>query len=303
MAFSACYLIKDGDKPCPPTLSQATGSDPCASIPHIVQDHFAAYSPDGQTIAYRYASEIADVDTFGIYLVNADGSGTRLFHKGITAGFPTWSPDGQWIAFSDQAQIYKKHVSGDSLLRLTVVGRNFSPAWGPDGLWIAYDRSLADDSGPAGIWIMEHDGTNRQPVIGGGYPAWHPEGQGLVGVIGVNFSSVWKRFILFDRDGQKFGDLDAVPEGSNLYPKFSPDGNWIVFQSQPGIGSTDRDWSPKIWKMRTDGSQLSQLTSTGGLYPAWSPDSEWIIYTETRKTGRLWRMRPDGSGKQQLTFD
>lgn len=300
MWIAGCSLLKDKDEPCicPPSIAGASQALSCDCEPdlQLAFDSEAAWSPDGSTIAYMGTGNDS-LSSFGIHLVDSDGTNKRLFHAGV-AGAPAWSSDGHWIAFHEGAHIYKKHVTSDSLVQLTLEGRNFYPAWSPDGQFIAYDRSMADDTGPAGIWLMNQDGKNRRAVIGGAFPFWHPNGEKFIAVIGTSSTSIWKRFIQHNPfSGQPLMTLDAVVNNENLYPKYSPDGTRIVFQSQPSGKRVD------VWVMNADGSGRRQLTEEGAINPAWSPDGQWIVYTETQKTGRLWLMRPDGSGKHQRTFE
>jgi Tol biopolymer transport system component len=73
---------------------------------------FPAWSPDGKKIAFfsgaaarsDSASPSASADTAGesadLYVINADGSGLRrLANATVSKAFPTWSPDGEEIAF------------------------------------------------------------------------------------------------------------------------------------------------------------------------------------------------------------
>jgi hypothetical protein len=98
------------------------------------------------------------------------------------------------------------------------------------------------------------------------------------------------RTLVFDL----LGDIYAMPiEGSadgsrvtrlaagrqwDMQPRFSPDGQWIAFVSdRTGQGGKGGD---NIWVMRTDGSDLRQVTKeTFRLVtqPAWTPDSQFIV--------------------------
>lgn len=290
----------NGDKPngenppCPPFF-------PCP--PNFrVTDVEPAWSPDGKLIAYVHGD--AEPGRSGIYIIKPSGENKRLWYASAGVGSPSWSPDGEWIVFHDHAQIYKRKFNGDSLIQLTTEGRNFFPAWSPDpgggagGQWIAYDRSLADASGPGGVWIMKPHGTQKRFVFGGAFPAWHPNRQSLLAVIGTSPTSIWKRFVCYyPFQTVQPETLSAVVGNDNLYPNYSPDGTKIAFTSQPPNG-----W-PQIWVMSADGTNLTQLTTAQGYTCDWSPDGEWIVYTDSRAiNGRLWIMRKDGSEKHQLTF-
>jgi len=57
--------------------------------------------------------------------------------------------------------------------------------------------------------------------------------------------------------------------GNNTGPCFSPDGNRIAF-------SSSKDGDHEIYIMRTDGSEVTQLTYNA--YDDWQPS--WGIYTQ-----------------------
>lgn len=58
---------------------------------------------------------------------------------------PTWSPDGERIAFSaevdDVVQIFVSDRDGSNLVQLTAdASHSLDPTWSPDGAWIAFMR-------------------------------------------------------------------------------------------------------------------------------------------------------------------
>jgi Tol biopolymer transport system component len=63
-------------------------------------------------------------------------------------------------------------------------------------------------------------------------------------------------------------------------PDYSPDGQYIYFNSDRGGGSM------QIWRMRTDGSQPEQLTSDerNNWTPHVSPDGKWMVFLSYDKT-------------------
>ncbi len=100
-----------------------------------------AWSPDGRTIAFVASRP---EEAFGVYVVNADGSGRRNLSRSTAYDAePAWSPDGRSIAFRStrdgNAEIYVVNGDGSDLERLTRdPARDGSPAWSPDGWKIAF---------------------------------------------------------------------------------------------------------------------------------------------------------------------
>jgi tol-pal system beta propeller repeat protein TolB len=93
-------------------------------------DEFAFWSPDGARIVYVSYQGGADPHSIGdgnaeIFIVNANGSGkTNLTANDVWDGDPAWSPDGQWIAFTQRVggqhqghiQIIRPDGSGETRL-------------------------------------------------------------------------------------------------------------------------------------------------------------------------------------------
>jgi Tol biopolymer transport system component len=114
-------------------VAKADGSGIIRSIfaPSGAFVQYARFSPDGKKIAfnaYPVAGENSD-----IWLVNADGTGlTRLVGGRTEDTRPTWSPDGQTIAYTssrrDNREVWRVPVSGGHKTRITSGGAE-SPSW------------------------------------------------------------------------------------------------------------------------------------------------------------------------------
>ncbi len=111
------------------------------------------WSPDGTRIAFAYGPPNVVTDGIGVILtaggiavVNADGTDARFLTPLDTTRFepfdrrPTWSRDGQWIAFdrgqpdadpkNKESDIYVMRANGSRLAPLTNAdGPNLAPSW------------------------------------------------------------------------------------------------------------------------------------------------------------------------------
>ncbi|MFN7927591.1 MAG: hypothetical protein U0Y68_06540 [Blastocatellia bacterium] len=108
-----------------------------------------AISPDGKWIAYTlaYADMKENERHTEIWMVAADGGNARRFTTGKNDTTPTWSPDGQWLAFlstrgtgeATKPQIYVISPFGGEAEKLTEAKAGVSSfAWAPDSKRLAY---------------------------------------------------------------------------------------------------------------------------------------------------------------------
>jgi Tol biopolymer transport system component len=146
------------------------------------------WKPDGSLIGF-VTTEMSQ--TWQSYAVAAGGSPPAAL-PGIPAHATdlAWSPDGNWIAFSnyldpaDQVDdIFVIHPDGTGLANLTNTPNvdESGPAWSPDGTQIAYARR--DRAGIVGEWDiyrMRTDGGGKIRVTSDPAsefdPAWSPDG-------------------------------------------------------------------------------------------------------------------------------
>jgi Tol biopolymer transport system component len=85
--------------------------------------HAASWSPSGDRIAYSKCRSSCE-----LYIMNADGSGTRQVTHDGGASNAAWSPDGLWIAFSfPDAHVISPVGDGKRLL----IANAWRAAWRP----------------------------------------------------------------------------------------------------------------------------------------------------------------------------
>lgn len=228
-----------------------------------------AWSPDGLKIAFHRAS---DGPSFGIYLINADGTGEQRIADGQQ---PAWSPDGSQIAFTSSAGISVMNADGSGMTTLighdAVVGFGVhAPAWSPDGQQIAYAQ-LREEFSPVKIQIINVDGSSARQVRAGeggdfeDYPAWSPSS----GRIAFN-----TRDQAIETVAVSGGDTRPLVRSVAEVSKsaWSPDGMRLAYTANQLCGS-----SPAIHSMDIQGGP-AQVLVRQAREPAWSPDGARLVF-------------------------
>ncbi|MCL5423438.1 MAG: hypothetical protein M1461_13380 [Nitrospirae bacterium] len=143
------------------------------NIPGSSYSGLPAWSPDGSTIAYSRFNEPQEPNCANLYVIylmdssgNPIGSVTCQTEGPYVDTAPSWSPDGQEIAFTRRKafgqqsyQIHKVSIATKAITKLTdspdVGYDEFTPDWSPDG------NTMAISSGRDGdfdIWLVEPNG-------------------------------------------------------------------------------------------------------------------------------------------------
>jgi eukaryotic-like serine/threonine-protein kinase len=120
--------------------------------------------------------------------------------------------------------------------------------------------------------------------------AWTPDDKILYASTENGNFDIWT----IDADGGAKQPLTA-DAGQNFYPTASPDGRYVVFNSDRG-GVSD------IWRMDIDGGNLKRLTrSHDAWYPQYSRDGRSVVYLNGSSGQTVWKAPIDGAAPLQLT--
>jgi Tol biopolymer transport system component len=189
--------------------------------------------------------------------------------------------------FEGNTDIYRIAPDGKDIHRLTASnGIDSNPVWSPDGSKVAFQSNR---DGDFEIFIMNPDGSDEQQITNNDsddyQPTWSPDGQKLAfssGPVGGAANTEFSRLIyVIDLDG---GNLRQItPDAANIqdfYPRWSPDGEWIVFSSNRAVkGATDS----YLYLIRPNGDDLQRLgEGENDIQPSWSPDGRFIVFASER---------------------
>jgi len=249
--------------------------------------------------------------------IAVDGSDKRVIYEvreDIQA--PNWSPDGRWLVINSRGALLRILADGSANPEVISIG---------DVKGVNNDHVLSPDGKTIYFSAMGH--IYGVPFVGGqprrlsnDHP---PEQQFKYFLHGVSPDEKTLAYTGAEAEnGDPFARLDlyTIPAtggadtrltntpAADDGPEYSPDGNWIYFNSElnakiPGHA--------QCYRMRPDGTGIAQLTHDERVnwFPHISPDGKWIVYLSfppgtlkhpADKDVILRRMRPDGSEQADI---
>jgi len=221
-------------------------------------DHGGLFSPDGRYIAYgRTPGKVAALD---IFFMDANGSGeTPLVQHPADDNLFGWSPDGRWILF------------------------------------------LSDRAGTLDFWAIRV--ANGKPQ---GAPVRVKRSVGRVAPLGfAGDGSYYYAEVKVARDiysaridFRNAKVLEPVEkavtrfEGSNMNPRYSPDGKWLAFVSRRGsmVFPTNRANALCIQSLESGTERIFmdefvKLGVRSVMGPRWAPDSRSLVIASQQVEG------------------
>lgn len=193
-------------------------------------------------------------------------------------------------------------------VNIQVEGSLQNPAWSPDNDMLLFTR-FGDgyNEGPADLIVVELGSRNTRVLSSDGSAnvnlpgsCWNPYSEEIV------FSSSREPhdeiYTIDDQGGP--GDEVQITDRADMVayePSFSPDGQWVVFESHP----LDVEEHGIITKYRIDGTALYQdLTNPDEdcRQPNWSPTGDKILYQKfVDGLWDIWIMNDDGTNPNKVT--
>jgi len=305
--------------------ARADGSDIAPLVVSDAMDDAAVLSPDGRTLAfvstrngYRANIWLQDVNTGRLQQLTGTGEVKGREGKPDCYFRPSWSPDGQWLAFSsDRNTEWTGHHQGQgwehtqelSIYIIRADGSDFrkvaskpgyclgSPKWSPDGKRIVFYEMTVEATwgarrpnyvGQAFSQIVSVDIANGARIE-------HTSGTDLK--LQPQFISNSEIAYLI-----KYGPNEGLAYTSGRAPfkktfirspSWTADGKSVIYEKvafkpvrplfKP-LFSWDQDWEYRFID----------------VYPLMSKDG-WIAYTDKQLgNSSIWIMRPDGSQKRKV---
>jgi serine/threonine protein kinase len=229
--------------------------------------------------------------------------------------FPTFSPDGNEVAFAWTGgeygldfDLYRKQVGSEKAVRLTTThaSESLAPAWSPDGRYIAYLRVGTDYSG---LYLVPALGGPERKLSEVSHAVWKTT------FLSWSPDSKWLAF-----SGPDDSRSSATLPGTRIYllnaetlesrilpypsstcavalgPAFSPAGDQIASYCEEeayGVGA--------IYIQSAQGELVRKFQRLDGMFGGltWTTDGKFIVYS---LNSFLWRVAVMGGQPQKLQF-
>jgi Tol biopolymer transport system component/DNA-binding winged helix-turn-helix (wHTH) protein len=259
-------------------------------------EHSAAFSPDGQLVAFKRGKRGADA---GLYVAQVDGGRAllNLTREGDDC-CPAWSPDGRSIAFtrlgSEEPGLYLVPAVGG-------VGRRLRPqplgfdwarahlAWTRDGRGIVFTEPMPGGDGRLAVLstasVAARPLSAPPPGASDWGPALSPDGATLA-FVRSRPSGVSELHVMPTMGGEA---RRLAPNHSRVLtpPAWSEDGREILFDSGD-------DRRPAIWRtsLSDDEPRLAGIGAIA-LEPAVASAGRRLAFKSVSDTAGLRRISPD----------
>lgn len=231
-----------------------------------------------------------------VFVIDSDGENLRQVTRyDDLVESPTWSPDGQRIAFtswkSGVPRIYEVDLRGENERMLPPVrgdGDYVTPTYHPDGGTLAF--SVLGSDARSGVFTYDLERDCCLSYLSGGpwydlSPTYSPDGRWLA-FNTLRFGDHVPQVMMMPAEGGSAETLSPYEYGGGGFyaaPDWSPEGDLVAFH-----GRIDRRgrYHILVANLEDGGRVLRQLTSEGNNEaPSWAPDGRHLVFVGERGWG------------------
>ena len=274
-----------------------------------------AFSRDGQRLAWTREGKEEGRQVWTLTVGSSDGGAPREIYRNTTVPFdwPAWSPDGKWIvcyphalgptAFFAGPILVATDGSGVRDLGLGRTAELSSAVWLGAGHEILTARASPVlnlfEAAACTIERITPETSRHSPVLESPSRVWTIDvlSSGRL-VFDVNSNRVNLREVAAAGVAAP-GVWLTRGLGMNRQPRYSPDGEWILYSALRG-GNVD------VWSLQPRTGAVRRLTDSAAVDfdPAFTPDGKHLIFSSDRSGHfEIWMADADGSGARQVTHD
>jgi Tol biopolymer transport system component len=265
------------------------------------------WSPDGKQVVYEKVDYAPRPQNQLLY------SWDPNYEYRYTDVFPSFSGDGTLLVTNKDvdSSIVTMDANGENK-HVVYKAVAFAPSWSPNGQWIAFGFGSflqGRRTGEGKIMMVRRDGTGVQELTSGmpnaGFPSWSSDGKEIVyrswgpNEMGLRILNL-----------QDHSVRVLTNESDNL-PYWSPDGSRILFTRKQGENFdiyTIKPDGTDVRRLTTfPANDAHAVWTDDGKYVMWNSGEygfkdEAALYDNSfQPYGSIWIMKADGTGKRQLT--
>jgi len=233
-----------------------------------------------------------------LWVMRWDGTEAQQLttHKSIALS-PSWSADGQWLAFTSfmrgQPQLFVLKPTQGYLRPLsTMPGVNTSPSFSPDGTQVAFAAGAA---GNTDIYVAPVAGGEARRLTSSRaidtQPAWSPSGRQIVF---TSTAAGSPQLYLMDAEGTNLRRL-------TLDDRFADEAAW----APDGVRIAYTTWVENRFQIATLDLRSGRREVIPGPgsneSPCWSPDGTMLVFVSNRSGGKQIYITDAAGNPQQLT--
>ncbi len=265
------------------------------------------WSPDGKEIAFAKNRECGTQIT----VISVENGRLRTVSNGYGV-LPDWSPDGRTILYRSRDGFSVVSEQGGKSRLIRSDDGDMGASWSPDGEWIAFthgqlhDDDLSFTPYESTLYVMDRDGRRTRRIVGHecdpGTPSWRPSDGELSFACSGHLSGIY----VFRQSNRKLVLFAGVPFDNTAYAprnvSWSPDGREVAFgRNGVEVASSEAEGSSSDDLLPPPIAQVD-LPGFATIDVAWAPDGKHIAFSVigSGSDDGLYVIDRDGSHRRRL---